>query len=1165
MNSRKCDICNVDVHRASYIKHLRSKKHIENMKQNEMIIPEWLFQEPVENKNTKIYNPKSLKQIARNNIKLDDKQLNKELAKKMINPYYFTDRNLKVGFKINLDSHHIIHANSKLTIIPYHPEFGIEVRYINKIIKELAVIYARLINQYKFKYQTVFSARFDKQDEDNQVLDEIELFINLNNNHNLTQSDLENIDVVSHFEHQKQQQEMKDSGWRFDKINSMTVFFPKTNETNGSNYVKIPLRSNAILNIENNDKYCFLWSILASLHPCNNNHPNRVSNDKQYFNELNINGFDFTKGFRCSDVHKFNEINNLSVNIFELNFYQDEKQWKHKLIPIEVSINNSDRVIDLAIYKNHYVLIKKLVVFLGDHNKKVFCRRCLSSYTSENMLKKHEEKCGDDKKTVIKTSNESHLHWKKRFHKNPLYFRIYADFEAVNEKDNSIIGNKTTNIYKQNPVLNGYHIISELEDVLKNNCYKSPLGYNNVDWFVDEVIKLENKMDFYFKNTKKEIIMTHEDEEDFKNNNVCRFCEKIIESDKVRDHCHLTGKYRGPAHSKCNINVTQKQSNFTPFIFHNFSNYDCHLFFKKLVDKKKDKVDFDIIPKTNEEYIAVTYGCIRFIDSYRFLSSGLDSLVQTLVDNGHKTLKSLKKEIIENDEIMDIVNKIVEDDRTIKDLKKDYPEEIKNLEEALLNYMGENDLKILRTGFPGKWKYLTKKLAYPYEYFNSIDDYQKPVDNLEKKDFFSKLKNKCPDDEEIERTKEIIKIFDIKNGEELTQIYLKSDVLLLACVFEKFIKVSINEFKINPLYCVSLPGYTWQCGLKYTGINLQTLQDKDMILLLENNIRGGISSVMGDRYIKSDENKKILYIDANNLYGHSMSEPLPYDEIKFDKKVKLEDILNTPDDSDIGYFIEVDLNYPDNIKKRTKNLPFAPVNKKTNPDNFNDYMKELKPDTYIQTSKLICDWSDKKNYLIHFRMLKFYFRQGMIVDKVHEITSFKQCRWLEKYINFNTQKRNQAVNDFERDFYKLLNNAFYGKTMENVRNRLKIKFVKKDDYREIIKQQSKLTFNGIHKSYENCDSYTFKQNEVLMDKPIYLGFTVLELLMYETYYDKLQPYFRQENIQLHYMDTDSFILSVNTKDIIKDLKNLEEIFDFSNLDKTHELFSIKNKKVIGKF
>ena len=140
---------------------------------------------------------------------------------------------------------------------------------------------------------------------------------------------------------------------------------------------------------------------------------------------------------------------------------------------------------------------------------------------------------------------------------------------------------------------------------------------------------------------------------------------------------------------------------------------------------------------------------------------------------------------------------------------------------------------------------------------------------------------------------------------------------------------------------------------------------------------------------------------------------------------------------------------------------------------------------------MICDWSDKKNYLIHYRMLKFYVRNGKIVDKVHDIISFKQSKWLEKYINFNAQKRNQAVNDFEKDFYKLLINAFYGKTMENVRNRLKIKFFKNDDYRAIIKQQSKLTFNGIDKSYENCYSYTVRQNEVLMDKPIQLGFTVL--------------------------------------------------------------------------
>ena len=149
----------------------------------------------------------------------------------------------------------------------------------------MSVIYARLIYQYNFKYQTVFPAKFDKQNENIQVVDETELFNNLNINHNLTQTDIDTIDVKSPIEHQIQQQ-MKDSGWRFDRINSMTVHFYNTGELKGSNYIKIPLRSNAILNIENIDKYCFIWSILASLHPCNNFHPNRVSNYIQNFNEL---------------------------------------------------------------------------------------------------------------------------------------------------------------------------------------------------------------------------------------------------------------------------------------------------------------------------------------------------------------------------------------------------------------------------------------------------------------------------------------------------------------------------------------------------------------------------------------------------------------------------------------------------------------------------------------------------------------------------------------------------------------------------------------------------------------------------------------------------------------------------------------------------------------
>ena len=138
----------------------------------------------------------------------------------------------------------------------------------------------------------------------------------------------------------------------------------------------------------------------------------------------------------------------------------------------------------------------------------------------------------------------------------------------------------------------------------------------------------------------------------------------------------------------------------------------------------------------------------------------------------------------------------------------------------------------------------------------------------------------------------------------------------MTVIFEIFIEVSNKEYDLNPLYCESLPGYTWGAGMKYTNIKLQRLQYKDMILFLENNIKGGISSVLGDRYVKSDDNNKILYIDAISLYGWVMIESLPYDDIKFDTDVELEDSLHTPDDSDIGYFVECDIKYSDAIAEK---------------------------------------------------------------------------------------------------------------------------------------------------------------------------------------------------------------------------------------------------------
>ena len=154
-NSRTCEFCNNNVHRASMQSYLGSKKHMENKKGNEMFKPERLFQEeqtPIRKKIQKVYNPKTLKQIAREVIKMNDKELDKEKAIKMIIPYFFIDENLRMGFEVNLENHNINHAISLLNIEPNFPDIGIETRYINMILKEMATVYARLINQYKFKY-----------------------------------------------------------------------------------------------------------------------------------------------------------------------------------------------------------------------------------------------------------------------------------------------------------------------------------------------------------------------------------------------------------------------------------------------------------------------------------------------------------------------------------------------------------------------------------------------------------------------------------------------------------------------------------------------------------------------------------------------------------------------------------------------------------------------------------------------------------------------------------------------------------------------------------------------------------------------------------------------------------------------------------------------------
>ena len=316
-NLKRCGDCNIDIHRASYSRHLKTKKHLEK-------------------KGNKLR-------------KIIDKETNKNIKRNDKIEYKFTDNILNIAYDITVDSHHKKDLNSQITITSELDNTGIEMYYINKIFEEMSHLYAKFINQYKFKYQLSFMTLFNKFEEDGDIRKEAEMSINLNMTNNLTQSEVDNVHIQWDLESRIQNLEMKESGWVFQSVNSMTISFYNTGNMDGSSYVKVPLRSSAILNIKNDDKHCFLWSVLAKLYPCENSHPNRVTNYEPYFNELNIEGFDFTNGFKCSDMYRFEKLNNLSINIYELNFDQN----KQKLIPVEISKNESDKIIDLLIYKNH--------------------------------------------------------------------------------------------------------------------------------------------------------------------------------------------------------------------------------------------------------------------------------------------------------------------------------------------------------------------------------------------------------------------------------------------------------------------------------------------------------------------------------------------------------------------------------------------------------------------------------------------------------------------------------------------------------------------------------------------------------------------------------------------------------------------------------------------
>ena len=406
----------------------------------------------------------------------------------------------------------------------------------------------------------------------------------------------------------------------------------------------------------------------------------------------------------------------------------------------------------------------------------------------------------------------------------------------------------------------------------------------------------------------------------------------------------------------------------------------------------------------------------------------------------------------------------------------------------------------------------------------------------------------------------VFKKFSINNLGEYHDLYVRSETLLLADIFENFRQSCLENYELDPAHSVSLPGLAWQACLKKTNVELELLTDYDMLLMVEEGIKGGICHAVQryahakNKYMNDYDKKKkpsyIQYLDANKLYGKAMTEKLPVRGFKWMEDISKVDedfvkVYNKNDNK--GYILDVDVDYPSKLQNLHSDLPFLPERMVIN-----------------NTKKLVCNLNDKNNYIVHINVLKQALDHGMKLKKVHRIIEFEQEAWLKKYIDVNTELRKKATNGFAKDFFKLMNNAVFGKTMENVRKHRDIKLVKSDKKRN--KLVSEPNFHTMKLIDNDLAIIEMRKIKVKMNKPIYLGLSILDIskiTMYEFWYNYVKIKY-EDKARLCYMDTDSFVVNIKTKDFYKDIsQDINKRFDTSNYTFNRPLPTGINKKVIG--
>ena len=936
------------------------------------------------------------------------------------------------------------------------------------------------------------------------------------------------------------------SGWVISSVDNLYINIVKYEPLKGSSYIELPieLRNSAkgLINIQNKDDKCFLYCHIRHLNP-QEKYPQRFKKcDKIFINQLNYDGIDFP--VNINQYNKIEKQNNININVFA---YENKKPY-----PIYISNEKNENHIELLLLtknnKKHYVLIKDFNKFMfnqtKNRNKKHFCMSCLQCFSSERVLNDHKNICLVINKTqAIKMPDKENniLKFNNYFKQQKVPFIIYADFEAITKKIHGCMKNDdksfTEEYQKHIDCSYGYKLVCCYDDK-----YSKPVqiyrgkdsAYKFLEKMLDEVIHCKKIVKKHFN---KELIMTKDDENNFKKSTECHICnKKYNEKDiRVRDHCHITGKFRGSAHQDCNLQLKIDVNKLKiPVVFHNLKNYDSHFIIQnigKLVknhtfkNKKGENTEMKInlIPNNMEKYMSFMIGNnLLFIDSFQFMNSSLDKLVSNLPKESFKYTSELYK-----DKQFDL---------------------------------------------------MCKKGVYPYDFMDSFEKFNATLPS--KEEFYNILNDEHITDEKYKHANSVWNTFNLKNMGQYHDLYLKTDVVLLADVFENFRNTCFEYYKLDPAHYFTSPGLSFDSMLKMTEINLELMTDIDMHLFIESGLRGGISyiakrySKANNKYIKDyNENlpsKYITYQDCNNLYGWAMCQYLPTGNFKWLNKNQIDklDLTKYNETSKKGLILQVDLEYPEKLHNLHNEYPLACEKIKVNKNMLSNYCKNIANKYNISSGivdKLIPTLNNKEKYILHYRNLQLYTELGLKITKIHRALEFDQSPWLKKYIDFNTDKRANAKNSFEKDFFKLMNNSVFGKTMENVRKRIDVRLI--TDEKKLLKMAAKPSYISNNIIDENLVALHKIKETIYLNRPVYIGMTILDLsktLMYDFHYNYIKQKYGDKS-HLLFTDTDSLTYEIETDDIYQDFWNDKEKFDNSDYPENSKYYDKTNKKVIGKF